>query len=63
MVGTGGQASKLQRLAKRLGLGAAIRFHGFLPAADLERVYVLFPRLREHLPAAVSHFKGQYVVV
>ena len=39
VVGTGGQASKLQRLAKRLGLGAAIRFHGFLPAADLERVY------------------------
>jgi len=39
VVGTGDQAPKLQRLAGRLGLGPSVRFHGFLPSAELERVY------------------------
>lgn len=39
VVGKGGQASKLQRLVNHLGLAHAIHFHGFLPMAELERIY------------------------
>ncbi|MET0384575.1 MAG: glycosyltransferase family 4 protein [Polyangiales bacterium] len=39
VVGSGGQAKRLRALAKQLQLGDAIRFHGFLPLDELERVY------------------------
>ena len=39
VVGIGDQAPKLRRLARRLGLGQSIQFHGFLPVSELEHVY------------------------
>ena len=39
VVGVGKQRSALERLSEQLGIAAAVRFHGFLPQAELERVY------------------------
>jgi glycosyltransferase involved in cell wall biosynthesis len=39
VVGVGDEGRRLRRLALRLGLGRSVRFHGFLPGAELERVY------------------------
>jgi glycosyltransferase involved in cell wall biosynthesis len=39
VVGIGAQRSQLRALSSRLGLGASVHFHGFLPQAELERVY------------------------
>jgi len=39
VVGVGPQRAALERLSRQLGVHAAVRFHGFLPQAELERVY------------------------
>jgi glycosyltransferase involved in cell wall biosynthesis len=39
VVGVGPEARALRRLADELGLGSSIRFHGFLPIQELERIY------------------------
>ena len=39
VVGVGPQRRALERLSRALGLQSAVRFHGFLPQAELERVY------------------------
>jgi glycosyltransferase involved in cell wall biosynthesis len=39
VVGMGDQRQKLQRLSQELGIAGAVRFHGFLPEAELQRVY------------------------
>jgi glycosyltransferase involved in cell wall biosynthesis len=39
VVGVGPERRALERLSLQLGVHAAVRFHGFLPQAELERVY------------------------
>ena len=39
IVGTGSDSERLATIAQELGLGASVRFHGFLPADELARVY------------------------
>jgi glycosyltransferase involved in cell wall biosynthesis len=39
VVGVGTQRRELERLSRTLGVRAAVRFHGFLPQPELERVY------------------------
>jgi glycosyltransferase involved in cell wall biosynthesis len=39
VVGSGVHRRRLIALARRLGLGEAVRFHGYLPQVELERVY------------------------
>ena len=39
VVGVGPQRRALERLSRQLGMHDAVRFHGFLPQAELERVY------------------------
>lgn len=39
VVGVGQERRALERLARELGIAAAVRFHGFLPQAELESVY------------------------
>jgi glycosyltransferase involved in cell wall biosynthesis len=39
VVGVGRQRRALERLSQQLGVAAAVRFHGFLPQPELERVY------------------------
>lgn len=51
------------------GQAACLVNVGRTASRDERRIYAsesaseLFPRLREHLQAAVSHFKGHYLVV
>lgn len=39
VVGVGPERRALERASRQLGVHAAVRFHGFLPQAELERVY------------------------
>jgi glycosyltransferase involved in cell wall biosynthesis len=39
IVGVGPEARSLRALAAELALGSSVRFHGFLPASELERIY------------------------
>lgn len=39
IVGTGDEQRSLVRLTKKLGIAGSVRFHGFVPQAELERIY------------------------
>jgi glycosyltransferase involved in cell wall biosynthesis len=39
IVGTGDEQRALSRLTRKLGIEGSVRFHGFVPQAELERIY------------------------